>query len=335
MKQITFGFSLSGGGLRNASAWTQALPRYGVHDIVLYNIFSKGYEVNDFVEQLRNLIQGQNGTINVMLTLDSAPYSEMTEAKRLSLPAKYQKACDYINRFAPVDEYLYLSMLSELIAKLSAKGLMPYVSWQLWQEPDSAKYFHGIFSDFVYWTDVKYNVVATTESPIYIGDFTSRKLNQDYRNYMVTDDIFDFPTVRYSTSLYPEVKSILTDYNANYPARNLPGAAITAYSIGTSTNKVRINSPMWMIRAVQMLQWAYDKPIDKIFLWKLVASDGEDGMYASHTHLVGGGWRTNPVWNMQLELIDVCKGGYAVTSNGIIGKSGKEIQITESDYVVH
>lgn len=89
-----------------------------------------------------------------------------------------------------------------------------------------------------------------------------------------------------------------------------------------------------MVRAVQMLQWAYDKQIDYIYYWKLLECKGEDGMYASQTKLPNGGWETNNVWLIQRELIDVCKGGYEVTANGIIGANGREIVIIGGEYSV-
>lgn len=270
MKQIKWGFALTSGCLKTSTAWTEPLPKIGINHIVLYNVFDKNYEVSTFVEELSKLINSPHGKINVMITLDAAPFSEMTETKKLSLPVKYQKACSWINRFPPDSGADYAIMLQELIDAIYYKGLMPYISWQLWQEPDSPKYFHGTYLQFTILTELKYNAVKTTGRPIYIGDFTSKKLNPDYRNYIETDPIFDRLPVSFSTSLYPEVKGVLTDYGSNYPTRNLPGSAIVAYSIGTSTNKTRINSDMWMVRAVQMLQWAYDKQIDYIYYWKLL-----------------------------------------------------------------
>ena len=85
---------------------------------------------------------------------------------------------------------------------------------------------------------------------------------------------------------------------------------------------------MWMVRAVQMLQWAYDKQIDYIYFWKLLECKGEDGMYASQTKLRNGGWDTNDVWWMQRALIEVCKGGYEPTQDGIIGANGKPVSYT-------
>ncbi|MFZ1786846.1 MAG: hypothetical protein WAT92_00985, partial [Saprospiraceae bacterium] len=65
---------------------------------------------------------------------------------------------------------------------------------------------------------------------------------------------------------------------------------------------------------------------------KLLECKGEDGMYASQTKLLDGGWFTNNVWLMQRALIDVCKGGYEPTQDGIVGANGKRIVITGSGY---
>lgn len=331
MKQIIFGWALD--SLKaNASGVTQALAKnYGVKNFITYNTFNKGYTADGFANKLQSVVFCDGGPCNVMITLDSAPWSEIGEHDISKLPANHRAACAYINRFPPVDQILFENTVKELIDKINAKpgNMMQYISWQLWQEPDSAKYNHGSFAQFDYWTEIKSIILEQTNRPIYIGDFTSRKLNPDYRNYVETNPIFDLPNVHYSTSLYPEVKGSLTDYNANYPTRNLPGSAIVAYSIGTSTSKVEVDSERWMVRAVQMLQWAYDKQIDYIYFWKLFEGpEKANNIYASWIQYVGGG----KLWNMQLQLIDVCKGGYEPTQDGIVGANGKRIVITGSGY---
>lgn len=339
MKQITFGYALTSGCLKTSTAWTEPLPRpeIGVNHIVLYNVFDKNYEVSTFVNELSKLVNSPHGKINVMITLDAAPFSEMTEAKKLSLPLKHQKACDWINRFPPDDYGLFENTIYELIGSINAKpgNLMQYISWQIGQESDSNKYFHGDFEAFKHWFNFCVAILLTsTDCEIYGFDQTSRKLKSTYRDFVETATYYNHPRIHYSTSFYSENKGVLSGYAFNnYPTRNLPGSAITAYSIGTSTNKPRINSDMWMVRAVQMLQWAYYKQIDYIYFWKLLECKGEDGMYASHTKLPDGGWFTNNVWLMQLQLIDVCKGGYVPTQDGIIGAT-KKIVITETNYSI-
>jgi hypothetical protein len=329
LKQITIGYALDSLPA-NATGVTESLCKnHGVKNFVVYNTFSKGYEVNDFVNKVFNVVFVKGGPCNVMITLDSAPYSEMTEARRLSLPVKHQAACAYINRFPPDDYTDYYGMIIRLINALSAKGLLQYISWQLWQEPDSDKYFHGNINQFKIITTVKFDAVVTTNCPIYIGDFASRKLKQEYRDYVETNEVFNRPYVHYSTSLYPEVKGVLTDYNANYPTRNLPGSIIGAYSIGTSAKRSDVDSKRWMVRAVEMLQWAATKSIDYVYFWKLFEyRDKADNIYASWYQGIGGG----ELWKMQLELIDVVKGGYEVTATGIRGASGKEIILTSDNY---
>jgi hypothetical protein len=333
MKHLSFRYSLDGGCLLNASGVTQSLPRYGVDGICLYNTIDKNFNPVTNAETIRNVAQGQNGTLNVMISIDSSLYEEMSGAKRLSLPAKYQNACSYINRFPPVNLQKYSDTLKYFFDELGKKKMLPFISIQLGQEIDSQKYLHASFQDGIDLLYFKYNVLKGYGLDMYVANFTSGKKNADYNNWIETDPIFDDPKVHYSTSWYPESKGILQA--VDYPKRN-PKGAITAFSIGVSTNKSRINSSMYMVRLVQTLQEIYNKPIDFLYFWKIVECENESGdrMYAAWEHIKGGGWRTNPVWKMQLQLIDVVKGGYEVTATGIRGASGKEIILTETNYTI-
>jgi len=165
-KTISFGYALDRACLKVAMAVIEPLPRIGINNIVIYNTFDKGYNVVTFVDQLNKIINGPHGKINVMITLDSAPFDELTEAKINSLPSKYRGACKYINRFAPDITGRFITMVDDLIDLLFAHNLMPNISWQLWQEPNSLKYFHGSFEDFKYWTAIKKSLLMRTGRPI-------------------------------------------------------------------------------------------------------------------------------------------------------------------------
>ena len=86
MKTIKFGFALDGGCPKTSMAVIEPLPRIGINNLVLYNVFQKSYNVTAFVAQLKKIVNGPHGKINVMLTLDSAPFSEMTDAKKYYFP---------------------------------------------------------------------------------------------------------------------------------------------------------------------------------------------------------------------------------------------------------
>ncbi len=334
-KNISFGFALDRACLKVAMAVIEPLPRIGINNIVIFNTFDKGYEVNTFVDQIGKIIHGPHGKINVMITLDSAPFSELTEAKINSLPSKYRGACNYINRFAPDITGRFITMVQELIDGLNAHNLMPYISWQLWQEANSMKYFHGSYNDFVQWTNVKKSILKQTGRPICSFGATASLITDAYKKEQVEWMQCYNDTPIFSTSFYWYNSIGTFDMDDNW----MPGdheTVITAYNISAAgkIDRALTNSPAWMDHIVMLLRGIVEKNynIHTIYFWNLLDCSDRDnkGSHASWSKTPDG-YVQNPVWAMQVELCETLLHPdgvmrYELTDDGIKGYY-KEIKI--------
>lgn len=323
MKTINFGFALDGGCPKNSMAVIEPLPRIGINNLVLYNIFQKNYNVTSFVAQLKKIINGPHGKINVMLTLDSAPFSEMNDAKKYSLPTKYRSACNWINRFPPDNIITFSNVINNLISSIQSAGLMPYISWQLWQEYNSPKYYHGTLAEFNEWTNFKIGILKPFGRPIYFGS-TSASLVTDYtvnnhRNWH--DAIADYGDLTFSTSFYWLNSAGEFDPNKNtFPNKE---AVITGYNFGGTESEM--NSSLWIIKFVEFLKWIYDKEIDTVYFWNLLDCNNHDnkGKYSAWSKTENG-YTAKPLWAMITQLCNVLQHPdgvmrYTLTASGIKG----------------
>jgi len=337
-KPISFGYALDRACLKVAMAVIEPLPRIGINNIVIYNIFDKGYNVITFVDQLSKIINGPHGKINVMITLDSAPFNELTEAKINSLPSKYRGACKYINRFAPDIAGRFITVVDDLIDLLFSHNLMPYISWQLWQEPNSMKYFHGSFFDFKFWTNIKKGLLMRTDRPICSFGATASLITDPLKKGQVEwfQHYQDAPV--FSTSFYWLNSAGFFNPNDNWLPPNYE-TIITAYNVSSNGKQDRLltNSHVWMTYITDLLAWIKEKNINinTIYFWNLLDCSDRDnkGAHAAWAK-TNDGYVQNPVWKMQMDLCEVLLHPdgvmrYDVTPNGISGYQKKIVIVPE------
>lgn len=372
-KTIKLGFSNDSQCMRVMQATVEASRKVGVDNILLHNIFSKNYDKTAFVAQIKKIIFNNNGITKVCLCVDAAPYSELTPEKILLIPKEAKSAGVFINRFAPVDTTGYKLILNDLITEIKKNNLTPlevqtyknryrltyvdtnfinYISWELWQEPNAKKYYWGTFDEWLKITELKYNVLKSTNRPILIANFTTSLLQDSmFKNALLwarwinNTDIFSRPNVYFSHSFYWKNSAGTFSFTDNdYPTRLLPNKSVTEYNYWSGSGKVAdstMNSPIWMIYFVKFLQQTvqYNWDINTIYFFCLQDCDDTDskGVHAAWGKKVDT-YVPKPMWYMILQAIDVLKDDngnftYTVTPTGIKGKY-KSINITPTSYKI-
>lgn len=371
-KSIKLGFSNDSDCLKIMQGTIEASRKVNIDNVLLHNIFAKNYEKSAFVTQVKKIIFNNNGITNVCLCTDASPYSELTPEKMLLIPKEGQSMGIYINRFAPVDTTAYKQFLNDLINEINKNNLTPeeaklykskyrlttidtvlmhYISWELWQEPNSKKYYWGTFNEWEKITQLKYDVLKTTNRPMLVANFTTSliqdstfKNNLLWARWIKTTDMFSKPNVYFSHSFYWKNSAGMFSFADNdYPTRMMPNKTIeyNYWAAGGKSVDSVTNSPTWMIYFVKFLQETviYNYDISTIYFFCLQDCNDTDtkGTHAAWKK-TSTGFVPKPLWYMIMQVADVLKDGnggfsYTVTPTGIKGKY-KSINITNTSYVI-
>lgn len=373
-KSIKLGFSNDSDCLKVMQGAIEASRKAGVNNILLHNVFSRTYDKALFVAQIKKIIFNNNGITNVSICLDAAPYYELSAEKMLLIPKEAKNAGSFINRFAPVDTSAYKQMLNDLINEIKKNNLtaseiktyknnyrlsyvdsnlINYISWELWQEPNAKKYYWGTFDEWVKITELKYEVVKSTNRPILVANFTTSliqdstfKNNLLWARWINTTDMFNKPNVYFSYSFYWKNSAGFFSFENNDCPINILSnkLTITEYNYWAASGKSvdsTINSPTWMIYFVKFLQNTvqYNWNVETIYFFSLIDCNDTDskGTHAAWKK-TSTGYVPKPLWYMIMQVVDVLKDGnggfsYTVTPTGIKGKY-KSINITNTNYTI-
>lgn len=374
MKKINLGFSNDADCLKVAQGAIQSARAAGIDRILLHNVFSKNYSLAAFTQQLYKIIFNEKGITKVCICLDSAPYSELTEEKKLLIPTEAKNAGNYVNRFAPVDHVMYSNIIFNLLSSIEAMNLTPYqvqtmkqryrlttvdpkiinyISFELWQEPDSKKYFWGTFEEFKSWTTFKYDLLKATGRPMYIGDFTASLLTDaDFKDkrkwldWINTDPIFNQPNVFFSHSFYWHNNAgWFNRLNNDYPSRFIGGGVVqyNMYAGGDADKATIMNSPQWGVWFIELLQTIveYNWPIETIYFFCLLDCNDRDnkGSHAAYQKSSGDLYVMKPLFHMIrnfAEMLSDGKGGFAyeVIEDGVKGLKKKALITSTTTYSI-
>ncbi len=344
MKKITLGYTQDLDSIRIVKGVLEPMCKLGANNLLLHNIFSKGYVLSDFIATLKKLIFNNSGVkANIRLSLGSAPFEELTPERIAALPEKFRADATRINRYPPNN----MQYIIDLVNAIEVAGLKPYVSYDLWHEPDSPKYFWGTENEFDNKDTDKYSTLLddSTRDKIYFGNFTSGLITNGKNDYLTIMQLLasDF-NVSFSFYWHSAAHGWFDFDNNTFPSK-AANVAISEYNlhVGSGTAAYdEINSDLWMVYMVKFLQniVKYNWPVNEIFFFSLIDANESDekGKHGAWEKTKSGGYMYRHSGKLQIDLMNILRQhdgtfGYTVTPSGIRGVS-KEIIITNNTYEI-
>lgn len=301
----------------------------------------------------------------IMLVLRDFPYSDLKNHDTSVLTPKQDTLSKFSNRFVPSNIPAYERYLTRLMEELEYRNYLPYISIELWGEPNADNFFWGYagedntFPAFKAMTSVKYNIIKDYPVRVYHADLTSGlqrdssyKNKGNYWRYANSDDFFLNPVIRSHSFYWVDSGGEFDVNNNNWVDR--PGeVCISEYNMYVKVNKDTprdsiFNSDEWGWRFYQFLKFVYQKKqenkgtVTEVYVHSLCnysnkyddkGSLGLIGKYQTPEHWVY--YLPKKGWIALNDIHEVIKEGYYPIQNGLQGKTKKITWDQKKKYTVN
>ena len=280
----------------------------------------------------------------VAKAFDRPEYASKGKARKEKYNRQIQNKSKWTNRFPPEDLDAYGDFLESLVNKLIEKDVLKNTSFEIGNEPNAPIYYWGSAAEFKQIVHKTHEVLKETKRPIVCCAFTGKQVMEnewnresDFYQFSYSEPLFK-EDLGFSFHLYQghgvgdwkDFESIEHDF--------LEGSYITETNVyggmadGTPQLE-KANSPFWIVRFAQMLEFAYKHKIERIYFHKLKDQPGIKGKLGFFD--VKG--KAKPSYEYFLKVKSVIDDGYKLEINDdyiqIVGKKKTLIvALNETDY---